>query len=96
MACTTNFDDLDINNDQELSRVEDILRSKYLEIIHRDKKNVNKHKYKSRIQEKMNQLLLAMNANTIDTSSHYFQMLLAMKCKGNCTITCFVCIATAQ
>ena len=57
MAYTTNFDDLEINTDQELSRVEDILRSKYLEIVkslsYTEIKNFNEYNYKSNIQEEM-------------------------------------------
>ena len=64
MAYTTNFDDLEINTDQELSRVEDILCSKYLEIVkslsYTAIKNFNEHKYKLNIQEEMMQLKIKM------------------------------------
>ena len=75
MTCTTNSDDLRNNNDQKLSRVENILRSKYLEIVkplsYTEIKIFNKHNYKWKIQEEMMQLLPAMNTNPIDTSFHY-------------------------
>ena len=64
MTYTTNFDDLEINTDQELSQVEDILRSKYLEIVkslsYTEIKNFNEHNYKSNIQEEMMQLEIKM------------------------------------
>ena len=64
MAYTTNFDDLEINTGQELSRVENILRSKYLEIVkslsYTEIKNFNEHNYKLNIQEEMMQLEIKM------------------------------------
>ena len=64
MAYTTNFDDLEMNTDQELSRVENILRSKYLEIVkslsYTEIKNFNEHNYKLNIQEEMMQLEIKM------------------------------------
>ena len=70
MAYTTNFDDLEINTDQELSRVEDILRSKYLEIVkslsYTEIKNFNEHNYKLNIQEEMMQLEIKMEKKHMD------------------------------
>ena len=67
MACTTNSDNLEINTDQELSRIEDILRSKYLEIVkslsYTEIKNLNEHNYKLNIQKEMMQLEIKMEKN---------------------------------
>ena len=64
MAYTTNSGDLEINTDQKLSQVEDILRSKYLEIVkslsYTEIKNFNEHNYKLNIQEEMMQLEIKM------------------------------------
>ena len=64
-AYTTNFDDLEINTDQELSRVEYILHSKDLEIVkslsYTEITIFNKHNYKSKIQEDMMQLETKMD-----------------------------------
>ena len=64
MGYTTNSNALEINTDQELSRVENILRSKYLEIVKSlsctEIKKFNEHNYKLNIQEEMMQLEIKM------------------------------------